>query len=238
MIANDSPQKGNEPIRPTKLMLVAWALGECGGDREYVDKVDVAMYAFRAYPHYFGFQKYPEHPDVSSVRLQLYDLLKPKNSKLFGLDHETPMAEKAAEGGSPGLRLSADGIVWWRTNRDWLSQWVERNAKSDFGTTKSVTGRVKSEDDAKRALLNRVRGTAGFAAWSRNHKVTRREVGIQTFFTSFGIGPRTPRPEYVEARDRLFEIATSDEESLHFLTFLDHAFGEDYKRILSGDVQI
>lgn len=230
------PIKG--PSRPTKLKLVAWALGECGGDREYVDKVDVAMYAFRAYPDYFRFQKYPEHPDVSSVRLQLYDLLKPKNAKLFGNDLEAPIAEKATEGSSPGFRLSADGIIWWRTNRDSLSHWIERNANSEFKTTKSSTGRVRTETDHKTALVERIRNTNGFASWLRNPKVSRRELGIQTFFSSFGIGPRTSLPEYREARDRILGVSIEDNSVVNFLEYLDSKFGEDYRRILSGEVEI
>jgi hypothetical protein len=219
-------------------VLVAWALGECGGDREFVEKLDVTMYAFRAYPAYFGFQKYPEHPDVSAVRLQLYDLLKPKNGRVFGLEAEQPIAEKARDSGLTGFRLTPLGVTWWRTNREWVGHWVSRNANSEFGTSKAADGRVSTEDDAKQAILSRVRHTAGFQLWMRNRQVTRREVGIQTFFTAFGIGPRTSRAGYVEARDRALTVVSGDIDAGGFLTFLDAAFGEDYKKMLSGEVEI
>jgi hypothetical protein len=224
--------------KPTKNMLVAWALGECGGDREFVDRLDVAMLAFRNYPAYFGFQKYPEHPDVGAVRSQLYGLLIAGNSHLFGLKTEDSIAIKEREGNSSRFRLSPAGIAWWKTNRDWIRLWIDRNARSELGTTKSPSGRVSTEDDAKVALASRVRGTPGFSAWLRNRSAPRREIGIQTFFTCFGIGPRTPRPEYLEARDRLLEATAHDGDVTSFLTFLDGAFGEEYKKILSGDVQI
>jgi hypothetical protein len=224
--------------RPNKAMLVAWALGECGGDREFVDKVDVSMFAFRSYPRYFGYQRYPEHPDVSAVRLQLYDLLKRKNSHLFGYGDEVTVAEKTREGNSSRFRLTPAGVAWWRTNRDWIGHWVERNSSSELATAKSVGGQVKTEDDHKRALIARIRATAGFAAWSRDPTISRRQLGIQTFFTAFGIGPRTARPEYVEARDLLLSAASSDEELTRFLNVLDDLFGGDYKRMLTGEVEI
>ena len=224
--------------RPSKLVLVAWALGECGGDREFVDKLDVTMYTFRAYPGYFGFQKYPEHPDVSAVRLQLYDLLKLKNSKLFGLDTETQIAEKSRDSGITGFRLSPAGAVWWRTNRDWVSHWVSRNASSELGTSKSKMGRVSTEDEAKRAIVNRVRSTPGFSAWLNNPQVSRREIGLQTLFTAFGISPRASRAEYVEARDRVLSYTVYDDEVSSFLKLLDARFGEVYKQILTGEVEI
>lgn len=224
--------------RPSKLVLVAWALGECGGDREFVDNVDVTMYAFRAYPGYFGFQKYPEHPDVSAVRLQLYDLLKLKNSRLFALDTETPIAEKSRDSGITGFRLSSAGVVWWKTNRDWISHWVARNASSELGTSKSKAGRVSTEDEAKRAIVNRVRSTPGFAAWMSNPHVSRREIGLQTLFTAFGISPRASRAEYIEARDRVISYTGHDAEVSSFLKLLDQKFGEEYRKILTGEVEI
>jgi hypothetical protein len=219
-------------------MLVAWALGECGGDREFVDRVDVAMYAFRSYPKYFGYQRYPEHPDVSAVRLQLYDLLKRRNSHLFGCGEDVTVAEKSREGNSSRFRLTQAGIAWWRTHRDWIGHWVERNSTSELATAKSAGGLVKTEDDHKRALVARIRTTSGFTAWSRDPNVSRRQLGIQTFFTAFGIGPRTSRPEYVEARDMLLSAASSDELVARFLKVLDELFGEDYKKILTGEVEI
>lgn len=227
-----------EAAKPTKTMLVAWALGECGGDREFVDKLDVAVFAFRSYPSYFGFQKYPEYPDVDSVRVQLTDLVKTKYSRPFGLDQDVPLAEQTHEGLVTMWRLTPGGATWWTTNRDRIRLWVDRNVRSEFGTTKSPSGHVKTEDDAKAALANRVRATAGFSMWLRKPDVPRREIGIQTFFSCFGIGPRTPRPEYIEARDRLLDTTANDGELTAFLKFLDRAFGEDYKRILSGEVQI
>jgi len=229
---------GPESPRPSKLVLVAWALGECGGDREFVDKLDVAMFAFRSYPAYFGYQRYPEHPDVSAVRLQLYDLLKKKNSRLFKCGVDVAVAEKEREGNSSRFRLTQHGVGWWQTNRDWVGHWVERNSRSDLGTVKSAAGHVKTEDDAKRALIARIRGTSGFSSWSRDPTVSRRQVGIQSFFTAFGIGPRTSRPEYVEARDLIRDAVASDEAAIRFLTFLDESFGEDYKKILAGEVEI
>ncbi len=224
-------------VKPTKTMLVAWALGECGGDREFVDKLDVAVRAFRAYPVYFGFQRYPEYPDVDAVRVQLDDMMKTKFSRMFGLDVDVPLTERGREGGTSRWRLTSVGMVWWKTNRDWLAHWIERNVQADM-TAKSRTGRIKTEDEAREAILKRITGTEGFHAWHKDHSVSRRNVGIGTFFTAFGIGPRTSRPEYLEARDRILEYASSDEEITAFLRFLDQSFGEEYKRILAGEVQI
>jgi hypothetical protein len=228
----------SEGSKPSKTMLVAWALGECGGDREYVDKLDVAVYAFRAYSSYFGFQKYPDYPDVDAVRVQLTDLVKIKHSRPFGLDCDVPLASQTRDGQVTKWRLTEDGATWWLTNRERLRLWVERNEASELGTTKTSRGVVKTEDDAKRALVNRVRGTDGFARWIRDPSASRREIGLQTFLTSFGIGPRTPRPAYIDARDRVLEATSSDAEVTRFLKLLDQAFGEDYKKILRGEVQI
>lgn len=224
--------------RPSKTMLVAWALGECGGDQEFVDKLDVAVYGFRAYPDYFGFQKYPEYPDVDSVRVQLTDLVKTKHSRPFGLDEDAPLARQRRDGPITEWRLTENGIRWWKTNRDRLRLWVERNARSEFRTAKSSSGRVRTESDHKARLVERIRETSGFQLWARSPSAGRREVGLQSFFSSFGIGPRTGVPEYRDARDRVMEAAAGDSEVLGFLRYLDSQFGEDYKRILSGQVEI
>jgi hypothetical protein len=224
--------------RPTKTMLVAWALGECGGDREFVDKMDVAVFAFKAYPAYFGFSKYPEYPDVDAVRVQLDDMLKTKYSRPFGLESDTPLTVKGRDAKVAQWRLTAEGVRWWTTNRDSLARWIDRNARSEFPTTKSTSGRVRAETEHKAALQERIRKTAGFRAWTRNPGVSRREVGIQTFFSAFGVGPRTPLPEYREARDRMLSASDSDPQVLEFLSYLDSKFGVEYKRILSGEVEI
>ncbi len=218
-------------------MLVAWALGECGGDTEFVDKLDVAVHAFRAYPTYFGFQRYPDYPDVDAVRVQLDDMMKAKFSRIFGLGIDVPLTEKRHDSGITYWRLTPEGITWWKTNRDWLSHWVERNVQSEM-TTKSRSGRVKTEAEAKDAILKRITGTGGYQAWQKNYSISRRSVGIGTFFTAFGIGPRTSRPEYLEAKDRIMGYASGQAEIISFLRFLDQAFGEEYKKILAGEVQL
>lgn len=238
MIDSEPGEGPSQEWKPTKTMIVAWALGECGGDREFVDKLDVAVYGFRAYGDYFGFQKYPEYPDVDAVRVQLTDLVKTKHSRPFGLDAEVPLALQTREGAITRWRLTEYGVQWWKTNRDRMRLWVDRNAKSEFRTAKSSTGRVRTEADHKDRLVERIRGTAGFELWVRNPSVTRREVGLQSFFSSFGIGPRTALPEYREARDRVLTASAGDELIERFLRYLDSQFGEDYKRILSGQVEI
>ncbi len=238
MMPSGPEERTSEGSKPSKTMLVAWALGECGGDQEYVDKLDVAVYAFRAYSSYFGFQKYPDYPDVDAVRVQLTDLVKTKHSRPFGLDSDVPLASQTRDGQVTKWRLTEEGATWWLTNRERLRLWVKRNEASELGTTKTPRGVVKTEDDAKRALANRVRGTDGFARWIRDPSASRREIGLQTFLTSFGIGPRTPRPAYIDARDRVLEATSSDAEVTRFLKFLDQSFGEDYKKILTGEVQI
>lgn len=227
--------------RPTKMMLAAWALGECGGDRDHVDKLDVAVYAFKAYPEYFGFQKYPEYPDVDAVRVGL-DVLKVtsegKAAKGLKLDGNAAYTESTRVDGTVKWRLTPAGVDWWKANRASIRSWVERNAKSEFGTTKTASGKVNTEVEAKAAFADRVRGTPGFQKWIRNGDVTRHQVGLQTFFTAFGIGPRTGRPDYIKERDKVVAACAGDAQVSRFLEHLDKLFGEDYRRILTGEVKI
>lgn len=130
-----------------------------GGASRHLDTEDVAVKAFSLAPAMFGWQKYPQFPNLELVRVALSDAKKRKNGALLsgsgregwrlttaGLDWASSAAFKAETGTKdrPFTKRSAGSIDTVRRNRE-MARLHESTAWKQWTRKSSISAEAAKE---------------------------------------------------------------------------------------------
>lgn len=137
--------------------LVTIAVALLGGDKELVDREDVAIKANELAPGRFSWRKFPENIDLDAVGVALRDAKKPRNGSLVTGTNAS------------GWMLTPSGIKWL-AKHDFFSNVLAENSKSRRA---SISAALEQE-------CMRMKGTRAYQFFVAG---TKEEITLNDFRT-------------------------------------------------------
>ena len=188
-----------EDLSNPQLVTIAVAL--LGGEKEYVDREDIADRVNDIAPGRFNWRKYPERIDMVAVVVGLRDAKKPKNGGLLvGSNRE-------------GWMLSPTGL-----------KWITTLDLSDFQNAQSVKYRTHSILAAQEAERARLRVTKAYDLFCKGRP---EEITSQDFY-QFARVNEYFQTKARQRRYRIIENTIIDDETLSELwDYLKERFPEE-----------
>jgi hypothetical protein len=193
-----------EQLANWELVTLACYLG--GGSTKLVHSEDVALGAFQLAPGRFCWKKYPQYPDLDSVRVALFDAAKEKN----------------------GALVSGSKDSGWSVTRKGLA-WVEetRNKCPDLFSGRVADAQDRRSDQAAAAEreADRLRQSEAFHKW----RARSGDLTVYDFFAATRTSSYLPPRQMKLRHAQLARFVREDSELARFVDDLFDRYGSTYQ---------
>ncbi len=186
------------------------ALRYCGGEGAYVPTEDIAVRAFELYPERFGLVKYPQYPDVDSVRVTLTDLRKVKYGTLVEGDKKK------------GWRMTESGKGWMSENCARIEGALRRKHPKE---RRVAPGVMITTEKIVASYRRRIVESPAFIKWTN-----KGHPSIYDFYDVMRVDQYTPEVVYADHLKAMRQALTDEAHLLKFLEEMDGDFGKTYRK--------
>jgi len=189
--------------------IVLFVLGELGGRTAKVDTETLAIECFQRYPSKFGLVKFPEYPDVESVRVTLSDLKKPKYGSMVKGNKNR------------GWTLTQEGVGWYEVNKERVNFNIEQRHPLERRLPK---GRKLSREEISKTITKRLQESRAYQKW-RN----RGDISIYDFFEAMNLDQYMEEGKYQDVLRNTLQAVKGNDDLVDFVEYLNSLYGSRYR---------
>lgn len=189
--------------------IVLFVLGDLGGKTARIDTETLAIECYQRYPSKFGLVKFPQYPDVDSVRVTLSDLKKPKYGSMVRGNKDR------------GWILTQEGNKWYETNKERVNSNIEQRHPLE---RRLPQGRKLSRDEISKTIMNRLRKSRAYQKWKN-----RTEISIYDFFDAMKVDQYMDEGKYQNVLANTLQAAQGNGDLADFLEHLNSLYGRRYR---------
>lgn len=189
--------------------IVLFVLGELGGRTARIDIETLAIECYHRYPSKFGLVKFPQYPDVESVRVTLSDLKKQKYGRMVRGNKDR------------GWTLTEEGIKWYEANEERVGSNIKQRHPLERRLAK---GKKLSREEISKTITKRLQESKAYKKWKN-----RTDISIYDFFDAIKIDQYMDEGKYQEVLRNTLQAVHGNDDLVDFIDHLNSLYGSRYR---------